>query len=68
MNMRVFTREISSRDKTCRGMKSSLSMVKCLLLFTRFRRDEISSRGELIPIKKTGRKFDPEMRKRKKDV
>ena len=28
------------------GMKSSLSMVKCLLLFTRFCRDEISSRVE----------------------
>ena len=28
------------------GMKSSLSMVKCLLLFTRFCRDEISSRDE----------------------
>ena len=30
------------------GMKSSLSMVKCLLLFTRFCRDEISSRDEKI--------------------
>ena len=68
MNMRVFTREISSRDETCRGMKSSLSMVKCLLLFTRFCRDEIPSQGKLIPIKKVGRKFDPGMRKRKKDV
>ena len=28
------------------GMKSSLSMKKCLLLFTRFCRDEISSRAE----------------------
>ena len=28
------------------GMKSSLSMVKCLWLFTRFCRDEISSRDE----------------------
>ena len=36
-----FTREISSRNETRLGMKSSLSMVKCLLLFTRFRRDEI---------------------------
>ena len=33
------------------GMKLSLSMVKCLLLFTRFCRDEISSRYELIPVK-----------------
>ena len=41
---RVFTREISSWDETRSGMKSSLSMVKCLLLFTHFCRDEISSR------------------------
>ena len=32
-------------------MKSSLSVVKCLLLFTRFCRDEISSRDELIPVR-----------------
>ena len=50
------------------GMKSSLSMVKCLLLFTRFCRDKISSRDELIPVKKTGMKFPPGMKKRKKDV
>ena len=31
---RVFTREISSRDEYPSGLKSSLSMVKCLLLFT----------------------------------
>ena len=43
---RVFTSEISSRDETRLGMKSSLSMVKCLFLFTRFCRDEISSRDE----------------------
>ena len=43
---RVFTREISSQDETRPEMKSSLSMVKCLLLFTRFSRDEISSRDE----------------------
>ena len=49
-------------------MKSSLSMVKCLSLFTRFCRDEISSRDELIPVKKTGMKFQPGMKKRKKDV
>ena len=42
----MFTREISSRDETRPRMKSSLSMVKCLLLFTRFGRDEISSRDE----------------------
>ena len=40
----VFTREISSWDETRSGMKSSLSMVKCLLLFTHLCRDEISSR------------------------
>ena len=43
---RAFTREISSRDETRPGMKSSMSMVKCLLLFTRFCRDEISSRDK----------------------
>ena len=46
LSKRVFTREISSRDETRPAMKSSLSMVKCLLLFTRFCRDEISSRAE----------------------
>ena len=45
---RVFTREISSRDETRRGMKLSLSMVKCLSLFTRFCRNKISSRNKLI--------------------
>ena len=43
---RAFTREISSQDETRPGMESSMSMVKCLLLFTRFCRDEISSRDE----------------------
>ena len=47
--MRVFTHEILSRDETRLGMKSSLSMVKCLLLFTHFCRDEISSWYELTP-------------------
>ena len=32
-------------------MKSSLSMVKCLLLFTRFRQDEILSWDEYIVLK-----------------
>ena len=36
---RMLACEISSRDETCPGMKSSLSMVKCLLLFARFCRD-----------------------------
>ena len=33
-----------------------------------FYRDEISSRDELIPVKKTGMKFHSGMKKRKKDV
>ena len=33
---RVFTREISSRDERRPRTKSSLSMAKCLLLFTSF--------------------------------
>ena len=37
------------------GMKSSLSMVKYLLLFTRFCRDEISYWDKLIPVKMTVR-------------
>ena len=49
-------------------MKSSLSMMKCLLLFTRFSRDEISPRDELIPVQKTATKFHPGMKKGKKDV
>ena len=43
------------------GMKSSLSMVKCLLLFTRFCRDEISSRDE-----RQGWDFIPGWKKEKK--
>ena len=58
----MFTREISSRNETRPGTKSCLSVLKCLLLFTRFLprwnlipgwthpcqkgRDEISSRDE----------------------
>ena len=60
----VFTREISSQDETRPGMKSSLSVVKCLLLFTCFCRDKISSRDELIPVKKAGMKFHLGMKKR----
>ena len=59
---RVFTREISSRDETRRGMKLSLSMVKCLSLFTRFCRNKISSQNELIP----GWNFIPGWKKEKK--
>ena len=58
---RVITREISSRDETRPRMKSSLSMVKCLLLFTRFCRDEISSRDE-----RQGWNFIPGWKKEKK--
>ena len=43
------------------GMKSSLSMVKCLLLFTRFCRDKISSRD-----KREGWNFIPGWKKEKK--
>ena len=46
----MLTREISSRAETRPRTKSSLSMVKCLLLLTRFSRDEISSWDELIPV------------------
>ena len=63
---RVLTREISSRDETLPGMKSSLFIVKCLLRFTRFCRDEIWSRDELISVKKAGMKFHPGMKKRQK--
>ena len=47
---KVFTREVSSRDETRPRMKSSLSMVRYILLFTRFCRDEISSRNQLISV------------------
>ena len=60
---RVITREISSRDETRPRMKSSLSMVKCLLLLTRFWRDEISSLS-----KKQREKFIPALRKEKSRV
>ena len=60
--VRVFTRELLSRNETRPGMNSSLPMVKCFLLFTRFCRDEISSRDELIPVKKRGMKFHPGMK------
>ena len=49
------------------GTKSSLSIVKCLLLFTRFCRDKISFRDELIPVRVrlhvTEMKSHPEMKK-----
>ena len=47
---KVFILETSSRDDTRPGMKLFLSMVKCLVLFTRFCRDEISFRDEIIPV------------------
>ena len=46
LSKRVFTREIASQDETRPAMKSSLSMVKYLLLITRFCRDKISSWDE----------------------
>ena len=39
-----------------------------LTVYTFFCRDEISSRDELIPVKKTRMKFHLGMKKRKKDV
>ena len=64
---RVFTRDIEII------MKSSLSMVECLLLFTRFCRDKIGSRDErqgwnFIPERKIGMKFHLGMEKRKNNV
>ena len=50
------------------GGKSFLSMGNYFILFTRFCQDEILSRDEFIPIKKTGMKFYPRMEKRKNDV
>ena len=60
---RVFTREISSRDKIRPEMKSSLSMVECLLLSTPFCRDEISSLDE-----GQGWNSIPEWKKKKRHV
>ena len=45
-------------------MKSTLSMMKCLLPFTRFGQDEVSTRNELIPVKKAGMKFHSGMKKK----
>ena len=57
----MFTREILSRDETRSRMKSLLSMVKCLLMFTPFSRDEISSSDEPIPVSQL--KFDARLKK-----
>ena len=54
------TREISSLDETRPWMKSSLSIVKCLLLFTRFSQDEISSWDERRMKFHPGMKFENE--------
>ena len=62
----MFTREISSQGETRTGMKSSLSMVKRLLLFLYFWQDEISSRDEIIPVKKAEIEFHCWMEKRQK--
>ena len=56
----------SSWDETRSGTKSSLSMVKCLLLLTRFCRDEISSRDEITPVKKTDEISSRDEKKEKK--
>ena len=65
---RMFTREISSWDKTRPRMKLFLSLGKNLLLFTRFCVGEISLRDELTSELKTGMRFHPKMKKRKNDV
>lgn len=54
----VHTREILSRTETRPATKSSLSIMKCLLLFIRFCLDKMSSPDELIHAKKT-EKFIP---------
>ena len=54
---RVLKSELLSRDETCLGTKSNQKQN----LFTRFCRDKISSRDELIPVKITGMKFRPGM-------
>ena len=41
-------------------------MGKCLLLFTLFCQDEISSQDELIPVKMTVMKLHPGIKKKKK--
>ena len=58
MRKRVFTREIYG--------KFHVSMGKCLLLFTLYCQDEISSRDELIPVKMTGMKLHPGIKKNKR--
>ena len=63
---RLFTSEISSWDETRVWMKSSLYMVKCLLLFTLCCRDKILSPNELIPVKKKEMEFLPGIKKQKK--
>ena len=62
----MFTHEITSPNETRPRMKSSLSMVKWQLLFTRSCRDEVSSWDELIPAKKTGTKFHVGMKNEEK--
>ena len=62
----MFARQISSQDETRPRTKSSPSMVKWILLFTRFCRDQTSFPDELIPVKKAGMKIPPGMKKRHK--
>ena len=54
-----------SRDESRPEMKWSLSMVKCLLLFTCICWVDISSLVEVIPVKKTGWEFIPGWKKEK---
>ena len=54
----MFTREILSQDETRPGLKSSLSMVKCLLLLTRFFRTH--------PCQKDMDEIHPRIKKKKK--
>ena len=59
----MFTFEISFRDESRSGMKSSLSMVKCLLLFTRSCEDEILSRDEKHQKRRVNTSFQDEILK-----
>ena len=66
LNAELLGWDLKTVKMTCPGDEIILSMVKCLLLFACFCGDEISSRDELISVTKTGMKFYPRMKKRKK--
>ena len=63
---RVFTREISSRDETRPGMKSSLSMVKWLTVYTFFPRRNFIPGWTHTCQKDRYMKYHPGMKKKKK--